>query len=726
MNLKFKSFIMLFIVPLIILLIMVVFLYFVNFRYAMDKAVELHYWNSVSIMNDVNLEISKGLEVLRLIESQPVTGRAVNEMAGIPDGLDNRSFSRLRYYDQLKSLLYNSANGTTIDLIFAGSIGAPGLILGKDVNLVEGFDVRKRDYFQAAVNSPGDFAISEPRVSAEESKEPIIVVTAAKAVIDEKNKVAGVLAYNYRINKFIEILKPLQEKFNFTITLADKKGGYILWDGSSEKEYFYNPDEVMSVADYTVNVNANRKGDNVEHCLLTEDKCSFKGNINGENIIFQSINIPDTRWVLFIGTGENAVVKSVISSVMPPIIMFVMLFMFFQIIVYFVNRRMLIRPVIRLGDSLKSLSDADADMRIQLDVETKDEVGTAAESFNKFTLTLRKLLTEIKEIIIRTDRIKDTVSSSTGETSTAIEQISSNILSIRDQVIHLNNGIQENLTLVTEINDNTQKVDSEIIDQVSMVEESNASINEMMASLNNLSNITKNKRDSTLTLSNEVKIGKEKFSETSLNFKSVVEQMDSIKQMAAAIENIATQTNLLSMNASIEAAHAGESGKGFSVVANEIRKLADSSSKSSRTISEMIQKITDSVTETDKNVEITSKAFDIIEGEVTDTVNAFTEIENSISELNLGGQQILSSTTRINDVSSTIKRQSSDISHKSDEILSRSAETKEISDRITGAMDEVKVGISEIMNSMNVMLESVNELSEVVSILKDNFGQFKT
>jgi len=123
------------------------------------------------------------------------------------------------------------------------------------------------------------------------------------------------------------------------------------------------------------------------------------------------------------------------------------------------------------------------------------------------------------------------------------------------------------------------------------------------------------------------------------------------------MQNIASQTNLLSMNAAIEAAHAGESGRGFAVVANEIRKLAESSAMQSKTISTVLKKIKGSIDTITKSTEEVLKKFDAIDAGVRTVAEQEGSILNAMEEQGHGSQQILQAMGQLNDLTQGVKRE---------------------------------------------------------------------
>lgn len=442
--------------------------------------------------------------------------------------------------------------------------------------------------------------------------------------------------------------------------------------------------------------------------------------------LFTPLDLADGQPVLLGADLEVSSVKGMTRTALFSYVLSLLAGVALALIISVLFARTITKPVIALRDEFQRLAEADADLTVTLNTSSKDEIGQAAASFNAFVQKLNSLMREVKQAIEKTDLIKLNISSSAEETSTAIEQISANLSSINRQIDNLDAKINESVASINRVSDNTRRVDDRIISQSSMVEESTAAITEMMASLGSVNTVAGNKKESTQALSSVADRGREQITRTAENFKTVVDHIGRVQEMASAINGIAAQTNLLSMNAAIEAAHAGDSGRGFAVVAEEIRKLADSAGKSSQGITQLIKDITSSVTETDRNVASTREAFDSIADEVNDVVMAFTEIEQSVSELNAGGKQILESINQINDITATIRDGSEEISQGNQSMLEGSQEIKNISDAVTTGMAEAASGAGEIVKSMQILVEISQNLSTIVEELQKNFGQFKT
>lgn len=725
-SVKVKTVLLSIVVPAILIFVMTGFLLYSQFTTEMEKEQELLEAASQNIQRSIQLELSQSFEVLRTMSVNPMSARMAIRMNSVPRGIDNDDYRGLDEFAVFTDLMDRTIANTNADLVFVAGLDSSGLILNRDVQLNE-FEVRGRDYFQGAIIRPEQIFISAPRISAEESAEPIIVITASTAIIDEAGDVVGVVALNYRLNQIIALIREEMERNSVSINLFDSVGRYLLWNEFADSTYFYDPQNPVSLASWSADLGfPEAEAAELVSILSGDNPHYFEGMSHLGHSMIVTTPVGDTRWSVSVINPRSEVVQDVLSTLLPPIAIFVLVFLVAQIVVFVFYVRFIVRPVVSIGNELKSLAAADADLTVRMPVVSRDEIGNVAASFNAFVDKLQHLMVEVKHVIVRTGTVRTSIASNTAETTAAIEEISANLQSIEQQMSVLDENINETVTAIEEVTQNIGSVDQQIIDQSAMVEESTSAITQMMASLNSVNSVAHMKRETTQALTSVAEDGKGAMEETAANFRTVVEQIGQIQEMATAINDIAAQTNLLSMNAAIEAAHAGDSGRGFAVVAEEIRKLAESAGASSQTITQLIAAITKSVQDTDGFVRKSTVAFERISTEVSQTVEAFIEIEQSVAELNTGGRQILESSQQINDVTANVKNGSAEITAGTEVMLSAAARIKEVSQRVNTGMTEASSGAVEIVNAMQLMVDLAQQLSDIVDLLNENFSRFRT
>jgi len=435
---------------------------------------------------------------------------------------------------------------------------------------------------------------------------------------------------------------------------------------------------------------------------------------------------PEWDWI--IGTGVyvdvvNNEIKNVILTVAFTILFVIIISI---ILTYILNKKIIITPINKMTNSLKNISRGDGDLTAKIESKTKDEIGEMANNFNSFVDKLKLIVIKLKENTVQSSNVSHDLTAGVEETAAAINQIIANIASIQKQIQNVDNSVVSTGAAVEQITENIEKLEKEIETQASMVEESSASITQMMSSLNSVANITEKKTEGVKQLEESAIRGKEQLDLTNKTFKeSVVARMDAIQEMAKTIESIANQTNLLSMNAAIEAAHAGEYGNGFAVVAEEIRKLADNSARSSKEISLILKQVMNGVNETGASAQATSVEFEKILLEVKDTKNALQEINSNTRELTIGGSEIIKAVEELNTVTSNIKISSLEISENSKKILVEQQNLTNISATVASGTSEIQSGSAEIGDAMQLVSELNHKLKEIVSSIKEETDKFK-
>lgn len=369
-------------------------------------------------------------------------------------------------------------------------------------------------------------------------------------------------------------------------------------------------------------------------------------------------------------------------------------------------------PIVSFTEKLKDISEGEGDLTKRIDIKSRGEIGIMVVSFNTFLNTLQNLITQIKVASHNTLSVKQDVKSGTDETAQALFEITTNIKEINNQTSFLNNHVQDSLAATETISGHVHELNSSIEKQSEMIETSSAAVSQMISSVGDVARITADKEKSARSLVKVASEGAGIIDNTQKAVGDVHSYLDSIRAMAGIISGIASRTNLLAMNAAIEAAHAGESGKGFAVVADEIRKLAETSSKQSGRISATLKEVSGSIISAEKLSTETKESFSALHREVHELVNGFQSISVSTRELTSGGRDILFSVKGLEDISASVRDKSREIDLLASGVKRSMEETGSLSQAMVSSVKEIEVGADYISRSMERVTDSTFRLQE--------------
>jgi methyl-accepting chemotaxis protein len=378
-----------------------------------------------------------------------------------------------------------------------------------------------------------------------------------------------------------------------------------------------------------------------------------------------------------------------------------------------------------VSDTLRDISEGEGDLTKQIETKTKDEIGDLSRYFNLTLDKIRNLVVIIKKQAAALFDIGNELASNMTETAAAINEITANIQSIKTRVVNQSASVNETNATMEQITVNIDKLNGHVENQTSSVAKSSSAIEEMIANIKSVTDTLGRNAENVRQLMEASDVGRTGLSGVSADIQEIARESEGLLEINSVMENIASQTNLLSMNAAIEAAHAGEAGKGFAVVADEIRKLAESSGEQSKTISTVLKKIKDSIDMITKSTDSVLSKFGAIDLGVKTVSEQSENIKNAMEEQSVGSQQILEEIGQLNEITQEVKNGSGEMLEGSKEIITEGKNLELATQEITNGMNEMSVGADEI----NVAVNRVNTISvenkESIDILVREVSRFK-
>ncbi len=400
-------------------------------------------------------------------------------------------------------------------------------------------------------------------------------------------------------------------------------------------------------------------------------------------------------------------------------------FIFFSILMFIIIYFLLLIPIIKIKDYTEKNTGKEGDLTTRLSIKYNDEFGKFSKNFNIFLAKIHNIVFKLKNIIKSSDEMGQTLASNTSESAASIKEITATIQSMKDREYLLKNHVAQTHDSTDDIKNSIKEIRELIESQAVALTEASAIIEESIASINNLNTISKSKKDFINSLQDMAKDGENDMANTLGSIKDIVKSIDSIHEFIRIINNVAHQTNLLAMNAAIEAAHAGKYGSGFSVVANEIRTLSEASAFNAKNISTNLNNIISIIKYSENLTEKTDQSIKELISGIQEVSNTMNQIIISFEEISVGTTGIFNALNKLLSSNENIKLKSRIIDEKSDKIDTSMHDITMLTEQSAQSFTEFTISITEIEQVTEYISNIGSKNYENIQIIADELLKFK-
>ena len=564
-----------------------------------------------------------------------------------------------------------------------------------------GYDPRQRSWYKQAAEANGAIVITPVYIATDGTP----VVAVAKAIKDGNGTLLGCVGVDINLSDLTSFISSVKIG-NTGYCMLVQDDGMILADAAHSAFISKNLSDVDAAF---AKITQKKEGS----VFITLDGKQRKAYI---------FPFPELRWKLIVIVEQREILSLFYALVRIMILIGLLMF-----VIYFTLAIIAARALKRYFARLESMFEkiAAGDLTDRVAVKRNNEIGRLMTNLNMAIEHTHTMLTVLKEEADKMTAIGSDLSSNMEETAAAVKQISSNATTVKEKALMQAAGVTETAAAGEQIQGKLNLLVEGITRQSENITQSSALITRTAENMLRINKILSQNDELIKTVYGQMKAGTDGARAANEFVKKIAERSEALLEASQVIQNIASQTNLLAMNAAIEAAHAGESGKGFAVVADEIRKLAEESNMQGKQIGAVIKESTEIIAQVSEAGIQAEKTFTDVYGLISSISEKEDSIVGLMREQEENGAQVLSAIETINKVTRDVSSASVEMLEGGKQITAEMQKLAEITRETTDSMTEIASGAEQITDAVEEVVSIAEQNKASIEHLAQEVGRFK-